>query len=334
MNAKGRKPDYVGEINVTELALGEEFPILSNCRIGPVHKPQKDGHDLRPPSAGGGGGGESASSTGDPFAGPRLQARMDVDLSDFMTLGIETTLHLNYPYPLTATLPISIAVSLVRFSGTLSISFLPSSQTPQFSTDHPETSSSSPTPQTLAFSLQPDYRLDIHTTSQIGSRSRLQDMPKIGQLVDASLRSWIGERLVEPRVQQIVIPALWPRKGNVRMSAGAASNSNSGNVNIGMENQGHGQLNADARPDLGPGVRAPSSASDYKPGTNADHDGFTDRLPLGTENIDSRTFSSASGMNTSGSGDAQAQGNLFEEGLRARRRQYEMPGSMPGTMVN
>jgi maintenance of mitochondrial morphology protein 1 len=29
----GRKPDFLGEIKITELALGEEFPKFSNCRI-------------------------------------------------------------------------------------------------------------------------------------------------------------------------------------------------------------------------------------------------------------------------------------------------------------
>ena len=58
--------------------------------------------------------------------GERLQARMDVDLGDVLTLGIETKLMLNYPKPFTAGLPVALAVSVVRFSGTLSLSFSPS----------------------------------------------------------------------------------------------------------------------------------------------------------------------------------------------------------------
>jgi maintenance of mitochondrial morphology protein 1 len=30
-----RKPSFLGEIKITELALGEEFPQFSNCRILP-----------------------------------------------------------------------------------------------------------------------------------------------------------------------------------------------------------------------------------------------------------------------------------------------------------
>lgn len=321
LNAPGRKPEYVGEIRVTEISLGEEFPLLSNCRIGPVYE-----HDESPPIAGTGTAfrprATSTSEKSTETTGPRLQARMDVDLSDFLTLGIETTIHLNYPYPLTATLPISLAVSIVRFSGTLSISFLPSSS------PHLSSSSHSPQPQSLAFSLLPDYRLDIHTTSQIGSRSRLQDMPKIGQLVDAQLRTWIAERCVEPRVQQVVLPSLWPRKGNVRMGSGAphtaaaaAAAAGAAGLTFGKEDGASGSRPSTAVTGSGSGGDEPPyhlHPSQYQqaplPGpTSAPAQGFP-------ENGDERERQHAHG--------------LFEEGLRARRREYDMPGGMPGTLVS
>ena len=90
------KPDFIDAIRITEVNLGEDFPIFSNCRICPV----------------------------DGAVGGRLQARMDVDLSDVITLGIETKLLLNYPKPLVAVLPVALAVSIVRFSGTVCISML------------------------------------------------------------------------------------------------------------------------------------------------------------------------------------------------------------------
>ncbi|KZF21304.1 hypothetical protein L228DRAFT_249109 [Xylona heveae TC161] len=180
------KPDFLGDIKVTEISLGEDFPIFSNCRVTPV---DEDG---------------LGSGQGGPWGeGGRLQARMDVDLSDFVTLGVETQLILNYPKPLVAVLPVALAVSVVRFSGTLSISFIPSSPR-------------GPSPTTLAFSFLDDYRLDLSIRSLVGSRSRLQDIPKIAQLVEARLHSWFDERCVEPRFQQIVLPNLWPRKKNTR----------------------------------------------------------------------------------------------------------------------
>ncbi|KAH0562994.1 ERMES complex subunit mmm1 [Trichoglossum hirsutum] len=179
-------PDFLDEIKITEVSLGEDFPIFSNCRVIPV---DEDGI-----------GGSAGTAMGE---GGGLQARMDVDLSDLITLGVETKLILNYPKPRVAVLPVALSVSVVRFSGTLSISFIPSSP-------------STPSPTTLAFSFLDDYRLDLSIRSLVGSRSRLQDVPKIAQLVEQRLHSWFDERCVEPRFQQIVMPSLWPRKKNTR----------------------------------------------------------------------------------------------------------------------
>ncbi|KAI9884125.1 MAG: hypothetical protein M1823_004097 [Watsoniomyces obsoletus] len=183
-----QKPSFLDEIKITELSLGEDFPIFSNCRVIPV---EEDG-----------GTGEGGAGTGG-GGGGRLQARMDVDLSDAITLGVETKLVLNYPRPVVAVLPVALTVSVVRFTGTLSISFIPSSPP-------------APSPTTLAFSFSDDYRLELATHSLLGSRSRLQDVPKIAQIIEARLHAWFDERCVEPRFQQIVLPSLWPRKKNTR----------------------------------------------------------------------------------------------------------------------
>jgi maintenance of morphology protein 1 len=128
---------------------------------------------------------------------------MDVDFSDMLTLAVETKLLLNYPKRLSAVLPVALAVSVVRFSGTLSISFIPSNP-------------SQSTPTMMKFSFLDDYRLDFSIRSLLGSRSRLQDVPKIAQLVEARLHRWFDERAVEPRFQEIALPSLWPRKKNTR----------------------------------------------------------------------------------------------------------------------
>ncbi|KAI1660518.1 hypothetical protein F4813DRAFT_350185 [Daldinia decipiens] len=192
------RPSFLDEIKVTELTLGEDFPIFSNCRIIPV---DEDGLSLNT-----GPNGEKrfdANSSRAKREGSRLQARMDVDLSDMITLALETKILLNYPKRLTAVLPVALAVSVVRFSGTLSISFIPSNP-------------SQSTPTMMAFSFLDDYRLDFSVRSLVGSRSRLQDVPKIAQLVESRLHRWFDERAVEPRFQEIALPSLWPRKKNTR----------------------------------------------------------------------------------------------------------------------
>lgn len=209
MNGSSR-PDFLDEIKVTEISLGEDFPIFSNCRVIPV---DEDG--LAPE------GGNSNNRNGDRES-LRLQACMDVDLSDFITLAIETKLLLNYPKPLSAVLPVALAVSVVRFSGTLSISLIPSNP-------------SQLSPTTLAFSFLDDYRLDLSIRSLVGSRSRLQDVPKIAQLVEARLHTWFDERCVEPRFQQIALPSLWPRKKNTRGGEECASEPGSISKALGKE---------------------------------------------------------------------------------------------------
>jgi maintenance of morphology protein 1 len=194
----GHRPQFIDDIKVTEISLGEEFPIFSNCRVIPV---DENGQPVKPTP-----GKKGANKRG--LADSRLQARMDVDLSDVVTLGIETKLVLNYPKPFSAVLPVALAVSVVRFSGTLSLSFTPSHQS--------DSDSSSANPTTLTFTFLDDYRLDLSVHSLVGSRARLQDVPKIAQLVEQRIHAWFDERCVEPRFQQIVLPSLWPRKKNVR----------------------------------------------------------------------------------------------------------------------
>lgn len=212
------RPEYIDEIKVTELSLGDDFPIFSNCRIVPV---DEDGFDLDsrerekvenfhsgrfyPTRRNHRHGFYEDPAAFLATAGPsvRLQARMDVDLSDVITLGLETKLVLNFPQPRTAILPVALAVSVVRFSGTLRISFIPSNAL-----------TSKPT--MMTFSFLDDYRLDLSIRSLVGSRSRLQDVPKIAQLIESRLHRWFDERAVEPRFQEIALPSLWPRKKNTR----------------------------------------------------------------------------------------------------------------------
>ncbi len=218
------RPDFLDEIKVTELALGEDFPIFSNCRIIPV---DEDGLSLENRNGGVSGHGGGARARAKLLEGSRLQARMDVDLSDMMTLALETKLLLNYPKRLTAVLPVALAVSVVRFSGTLSISFIPSNR-------------SQSTPTMMTFSFLDDYRLDFSIRSLVGSRSRLQDVPKIAQLIEARLHRWFDERAVEPRFQEIALPSLWPRMKNTRAAGdesldGFASASSSTSKGKGRE---------------------------------------------------------------------------------------------------
>ncbi|KAI9934081.1 ERMES complex subunit mmm1 [Aspergillus wentii] len=245
MNNPEKKPSFIDKIKVTDISLGEEFPIFSNCRIINVDDPNSDGG--------------------------RLQALLDVDLSDDnLSIAIETSLILNYPKPFSAILPVALSVSVVRFSGTLCISLVPA-PTPPLDTPSPspsppnanaeanarsansteETEAGAPpkagTPKSnVAFSFLPDYRLDLSVRSLMGSRSRLQDVPKVAQLVEARAHAWFEERVVEPRVQVVGLPDLWPRMGRtgVRTSDESETGSNAASRTAGSTDM-NGPLHGD-----------------------------------------------------------------------------------------
>ncbi|KAJ5719660.1 hypothetical protein N7493_007238 [Penicillium malachiteum] len=188
MNNPEKKPSFIDKITVTDISLGEEFPIFSNCRIIAVDDPLSDG------------------------GGYRL---------------------------------------FVRFSGTLCISLIPASTDPLHTPASPPTppqtgsgkntgpgspegaSSQDQSPpkgspkSNVAFSFLPDYRLDLSVRSLIGSRSRLQDVPKVAQLVEARVHAWFEERVVEPRVQVVGLPDLWPRMGRTGVRTGEDSDAGS-----------------------------------------------------------------------------------------------------------
>ncbi|ODV90301.1 hypothetical protein CANCADRAFT_13135, partial [Tortispora caseinolytica NRRL Y-17796] len=172
LNNEQFTPSFVSTINITELSIGDDFPIFSNCRICPSR--------------------DDAT---------QLEALMDVDLIDSITLGIETRLLLNFPAPFMAALPVSLAVTLSRFSGTLTASL-------KHATDDGQTA--------FTFSFRPDYQVEFSVRSLIGSRSRIQDVPKISQIVESRIKKWFNERCVQPRFQEISLPSMWPRSKNTR----------------------------------------------------------------------------------------------------------------------
>lgn len=313
LNNPEKKPSFIENIAVTDISLGEEFPIFSNCRIIAVDDPNSDGG--------------------------RLQALLDVDLSDDnLSIALETSLVLNYPKPRSAILPVALSVSVVRFSGTLCISLVPASTPP------PDTLSPSPSPPTanadpntrpqtgptdanqpgddgdddptrstspksnVAFSFLPDYRLDLSVRSLIGSRSRLQDVPKIAQLVEARVHAWFEERVVEPRVQVVGLPDLWPRMGRTGVRTGDESETGS--------NNGHP-----------PEIPGPLQSDGIEP----DVDGLRFRGSAGTRPVfDNDSRSSSYNVEMSG---LRSRSMTREGSAGGVSDQFQMPGSMPGGVV-
>ena len=174
-------PDYLGDIRLTEIDVGDDFPIFSNCRI--MHN----------------------------AVSGRLEAKIDVDLSDTLTLGIETNLLLNHPRPASAILPVLLGVSMVRFLSCLTLSLVNTNDA-VFGEDDSVAARGT----ALIFLFSPDFRLELSIKSLVGSRAKLQDVPKLSELIEHKLRLWFTERCVEPRFQVVKLPSFWPKKENTR----------------------------------------------------------------------------------------------------------------------
>ncbi|KAG5357987.1 Maintenance of mitochondrial morphology protein 1-2 [Yarrowia sp. B02] len=196
-NAK--RPDFIDRINVTEINLGDDYPILSNCKI--THK------DTGPASNASGNNVPNNAEYDD----SRLEAQMDIDLSDTITLGIETRLNLNQPkilspfLSLSTSLPVSLSVTIVRFTARLNISLYQQiEQTEEDEKDKRDT--------ILSINFEPDYKLQLSVKSLVGSRSRLQNVPTLESLVDSKIQKWFRDHYVEPHQMIFILPSLWPRK--------------------------------------------------------------------------------------------------------------------------
>ncbi len=192
--------EYTDKINITEVNIGNDFPILSNCRI--------------------------INSNG------RIEAKIDVDVSDTLTLAAETSFLINSPKPMTASLPVQLKVSVVRFSGCLTLSLVSLSNNVAASNDESKMTESQRQQELLSriheiseidspdvsgeerktaiiFSFAPDFRLEFDIKSLIGSKAKLEDMPRIRSIIENALRKWLIDRYIEPRFHVIKIQSIW-----------------------------------------------------------------------------------------------------------------------------
>lgn len=142
---------------------------------------------------------------------------MDVDYTDLVHLSLSTSLLVNFPRPRFAVLPVSLSLTLEKFSGTLTL-FLPFPSTSPETLTSPSHHKPAPTAPIIHLSLQPDFTLQLSTSSLLGSRAKLQDLPKIEQLIGSRIRSWISDRMVGegrieiglPSISRPPVPPLFP----------------------------------------------------------------------------------------------------------------------------
>lgn len=195
-NNSNSLPDYLDSIKVTELDIGDDFPIFSNCRINNEKK--------------------------------KLEAKIDIDLIDRVSLGIRTKLLLNYPKSGFMALPINLTVAIIRFQGCLTVSLTKANEfvytdskndsdsNLEKEEDEEEEEEEEDNRYFLMFSFSPEYKFEFDTQSLIGARSKLENIPRIRSLIEYQIKKWFVERCVEPRFQFVKLPNIWPRSKNTR----------------------------------------------------------------------------------------------------------------------
>ncbi|EAU92874.1 hypothetical protein CC1G_03661 [Coprinopsis cinerea okayama7 len=126
------------------------------------------------------------SDPNDPDSPPEIE--FDAVYEDTLSLSLSTSYLFNYPTASFARLPISLTISLSQFKS--SIRVIP------------------PTPDSVApvltFTISPDFVLDLTTTSLMGSRAKLANVPKLHELIQHQVRRVLGGRAT----WKVVLPGL------------------------------------------------------------------------------------------------------------------------------
>ncbi|KAJ2704514.1 ERMES complex subunit mmm1, partial [Coemansia spiralis] len=105
-----------------------------------------------------------------------------------ITLGFDTRVLVNWPRPTIAALPVSMVASLVKFAGTLAVTFDCASTEPS-----------------LAVSILPDYVLEFDVQTLIGSKAKVQNLPMLTSVISRKLQAAFAKELVTPNEKQIRI---------------------------------------------------------------------------------------------------------------------------------
>ncbi|EJD55636.1 hypothetical protein AURDEDRAFT_109890 [Auricularia subglabra TFB-10046 SS5] len=109
-----------------------------------------------------------------------VKIKLRLSYTDTVSVSLSTSVLFNYPAPYFARLPVSLSISLSLFSSLATI-------TPP--------SSTSPAP-TISVSLPRSFTLDLKTTSLLGSRAKLADVPKLHEMIQARVRSALAEKTI------------------------------------------------------------------------------------------------------------------------------------------
>lgn len=105
-------------------------------------------------------------------------AECNMSYIDTVSVSISTSVLFNYPFPMFARLPVSLTLSLSLFSANVTIK-------------PPSPTAIAPS---VTLTLSPHFHLELRTTSLLGSRAKLADVPKIHQMIEERIKRAIADR--------------------------------------------------------------------------------------------------------------------------------------------
>ncbi|KAJ6519517.1 maintenance of mitochondrial morphology protein 1 [Mycena sanguinolenta] len=111
-------------------------------------------------------------------AEPLSEAEVEVTYTDTISLALSTTYLFNYPMPAFARLPVQLTISLSLFKASIII-------TP------PSPTSSTPV---VTLTVPPDFTLDLTINSLMGSRAKLDNVPKLHELIQHQVRRLLASQ--------------------------------------------------------------------------------------------------------------------------------------------
>ncbi|KAJ1332093.1 hypothetical protein BSLG_009026 [Batrachochytrium salamandrivorans] len=149
-----------GAISITDFSLGEEYPTLKNGRVR-----------------------FAESDSG-------IKVQIDFSFDDQITLGIDTQMLINWPKLSMAALPVSIVLSVVKFSGT---------ERRRLDRTRPS--------DFVSVSVLDDFILEFDLRSLLGHRTKVKDLPKLTSLICTALRSMFISELVWPACKTFKMPS-------------------------------------------------------------------------------------------------------------------------------
>ncbi|KAJ3567361.1 hypothetical protein NP233_g6411 [Leucocoprinus birnbaumii] len=106
------------------------------------------------------------------------EIEFDATYTDTVSLSLSTSYLFNYPMASFARLPISLTISLSQFKSVISV-------IPPTPNSHPPV---------LTLSISPNFVLDLTTTSLMGSRAKLANVPKLHELIQHQVRRVLASR--------------------------------------------------------------------------------------------------------------------------------------------